>query len=81
MNRILRAPGHDYTSRCIYMITLNKNPLIKKFGTLSGDYRISSGEKNCAVVNLSEIGNAIKKYSSISSFQAEILHCVKPAAY
>lgn len=61
MNRILRAPGHDYTSRCIYMITLNKNPLIKKFGTLSGDYRIPSGEKNCAVVNLSEIGNAIKK--------------------
>lgn len=45
MNRILRAPGHDYTSRCIYMITLNKNPLIEKFGTLSGDYRIPSGEK------------------------------------
>ena len=38
MNRILRAPGHD-------MITLNNNPLIEKFGTLSGDYRIPSGEK------------------------------------
>ncbi len=31
MNKTLRAPWHDYTGRCIYMVTINKNPLTKDF--------------------------------------------------
>lgn len=60
MNQILRAPWHDYTSRCIYMVTINKSPLVKDFGALAGDYRISAGEKGCSFVQASDIGCAIK---------------------
>lgn len=60
MNRILRAPWHDYTSRCIYMVTLNKSPLTGGFGKLGGDYQIPVGERGCSYVQASEIGTAIK---------------------
>lgn len=61
MNRILRAPWHDYTQRSIYMITLNKNPLGKDFGILQGDYRFPAGERGSSFVSASVIGSAIKE--------------------
>lgn len=60
MNRILRAPWHDYTQRCIYMITLNKNPLMENFGILQGDYRIQTGQKGAAFISSTALGKAIK---------------------
>lgn len=60
MNRILRAPWHDYTQRCIYMVTLNKNPLGKDFGILCGDYRIPSGQPGSSFIKASKTGTAIK---------------------
>lgn len=60
MNRILRAPWHDYTQRCIYMITLNKNPLMENFGILQGDYRIPPGQKGAAFISSTALGKAIK---------------------
>lgn len=60
MNRILRAPWHDYTQRCIYMITLNKNPLMENFGILQGDYRIQTGQKGGAFISSTALGKAIK---------------------
>lgn len=60
MNRILRAPWHDYTQRCIYMITLNKNPLMENFGILQGDYRIPTGQKGGAFISSTALGKAIK---------------------
>lgn len=60
MNGILRAPWHNYTSRCIYMVTLTKSPFAKDFGILTGDYRIPFGEKGSAFVVASELGSAIK---------------------
>lgn len=60
MNRILRASWHDYTQRCIYMITLNKNPLVKDFGILMGDHRIPVGQKGSSFVSATMIGSAIK---------------------
>lgn len=60
MNRILRAPWHDYTQRCIYMITLNKNPLMENFGILQGDYRIPTGQKGAAFISSTALGKAIK---------------------
>lgn len=60
MNRFLRAPWHDYTQRCIYMVTLNKNPLINDFGVLTGDYKIPYGQHGCPLVSASRIGEAIK---------------------
>lgn len=60
MNKILRAPWHDYTQRCIYMITLNKNPLMENFGILQGDYRIPAGQKGAAFISSTALGKAIK---------------------
>ena len=60
MNKILRAPWHDYTSRCIYMVTLNKSPNVKAFGTLEGDCQIPAGQKGSPFVSATEIGCAIK---------------------
>lgn len=60
MNRILRAPWHDYTQRCIYMITLNKNPLMEYFGILQGDYWIPTGQKGAAFISSTNLGKAIK---------------------
>lgn len=61
MNRILRAPWHDYTQRCIYMVTLNKFPGVKDFGTLEGDFQIAVGQKGGSFVSESENGRAIKE--------------------
>lgn len=60
MNRILRAPWHDYTQRCIYMVTLNKNPLGEDFGILCGDYRIPDGQPGGSFIKASNTGTAIK---------------------
>lgn len=51
MNKILRAPWHDYTSRCIYMITLNKSPFVEDFGMFAGDYRIPVGQYGSSFVS------------------------------
>lgn len=61
MNQRQRAPWHDYTQRCIYMVTLNKSPHIEEFGTLKGDYRIPHGQAGCPTVEPSLIGKAIKE--------------------
>lgn len=61
MNRILRAPWHDYTQRCIYMVTLNKFPGVKNFGTLEGDFQIAVGQRGGSFVSESENGRAIKE--------------------
>ena len=60
-NRLLRAPWHDYTERCIYMLTLNKAPLVPNFGSLVGDYRIPHGHKGSPCVAASPVGAAIKE--------------------
>lgn len=60
MNRILRAPWHDYTKRCIYMVTLNKSPLIKDFGCLEGDCHVPLDQKGSPYVSVSYVGSAIK---------------------
>ena len=60
-NRLLRAPWHDYTGRCIYMVTLNKAPLVPNFGSLVGDYRIPHGHKGSPCIVASAVGAAIKE--------------------
>lgn len=60
MNRILRAPWHDYTRRCIYMVTLNKSPQAERFGSLEGDPRLRVGWIGSPFVSASSIGSAIK---------------------
>lgn len=60
-NGLLRAPWHDYTERCIYMLTLNKAPLVPDFGSLAGDYWIPHGHKGCPCVVASPVGAAIKE--------------------
>lgn len=58
-----RRVGHDYQSRCIYMITL-----VVKLGTLSGD-----GETTPAVVEPSPLGQAvIQSLRDIPTFYPEI---------
>lgn len=61
MDKILRAPWHDYTCRCIYMVTLKKSPFIEAFGELGGDYRLPAGAKGASFIKASHTGNAIKE--------------------
>lgn len=61
MNKILRAPWHDYTRRCIYMVTLTKSPFVKDFGVLAGDWRIPAGQPGSSFVSTTPIGSAVKK--------------------
>lgn len=61
MNEIYRAPWHDYTQRCIYMVTLSKSSLIRNFGTLEGDSGIPPGQIGSSFVSPSETGSAIKE--------------------
>ncbi len=61
MNRILRAPWHDYTQRCIYLVTLNKSPLVENFGSLEGDCHLPAGTKGSSFIRTSVVGLAIKK--------------------
>lgn len=57
---IYRAPWHDYRSRCIYMVTMNKAAGMKDFGSLAGDVRIPRGQVGSPFVSTSEVGAAIK---------------------
>lgn len=59
-NRLLRAPWHDYTGRCIYMVTINKHPATPAFGVLAGDYRLPLGQPGCSFISTSATGTAIK---------------------
>lgn len=69
MNKILRAPWHDYTQRCIYMVTFNKGPHAEVFGFLEGDYRIPIGQKGSSYIWPQGPAARSKKFfgSSISS--------------
>ena len=60
MNKILRAPWHDYTSRCIYMVTITKSPQAERFGSLEGDHRLPVGRIGSPFVSASSTGSAIK---------------------
>lgn len=61
MNRILRAPWHDYTQRCIYLVTLNKSPLVESFGSLEGDCHLPAGTKGSSFIRATAVGSAIRK--------------------
>lgn len=65
----LRAPWHDYTGRCIYMVTLAKAPEAPCFGMVAGDYRIAPGSPGCAFVSTYPTGSAIK--NALRSFFSE----------
>lgn len=81
-NGLLRAPWHDYTERCIYMLTLNKAPLVPDFGALVGDHRIPNGHKGSPCVVASPIGAAIKqglhKFPQIQPKIRVLLYAIMP---
>ncbi|MDE6464084.1 MAG: hypothetical protein K2L16_05585 [Muribaculaceae bacterium] len=56
-----RAPWHDYTSRCIYMITINKSPRCPSFGKLEGSPLIPAGQAGSSFIQASHTGSAIKQ--------------------
>lgn len=58
--QILRAPWHDYRSRCIYMVTMCKAAGVREFGMLAGDYRVPRGQFNSPFVSTTPVGMAIK---------------------
>ena len=60
MPRQFRAAWHNYSSRCIYLITINKAPGIGIFCHLAGDYRLKHGTPGCSYVIPTDIGKAIK---------------------
>ncbi len=54
-----RAWWHDYHSRSIYLITINKKNYAPSFGELSGDWRIPVGSPNSPYIVYSELGKSI----------------------
>ncbi len=56
-----RASWHDYTSRCIYNLTLLKHPACPPFGNLVGDCYKPIGSPGSSYICASEIGKAIKE--------------------
>ncbi len=56
-----RASWHDYTSRCIYHITLLKHPDAPFFGSLAGDYQMPIGTPGSSYIISSDTGKAIKQ--------------------
>lgn len=56
-----RASWHDYTSRCIYHITLLKHPDAPCFGRLMGDCHLPIGTPGSSYLCASDTGKAIKQ--------------------
>lgn len=54
-----RAWWHDYYSRSIYLITINKKPNSPVFGQLAGDWRIPVGYPNSPYIMYSDLGKNI----------------------
>lgn len=59
-SQIYRAKWHDYRSRCIYMITINKRDRIPDFGILSGDWSLPVGAPGCSFVAQTVLGKIIR---------------------
>lgn len=55
-----RAYWHNYYSRSIYLITLNKRPEAPVLGTLGGDWYILPGGSNSPFIRFSEVGNLVR---------------------
>lgn len=73
-----RARWHDYTKRCIYLITLIKSPEVEYFGALGGNVSIPPGQVGCSFVISYRIGNAIKR--ALREFY-EIESCARVLQY
>lgn len=73
-----RAPWHDYTGRCIYMITLRKAELVEDFGRLAGSHLVPRGERGRSYISASRVGQAIKQvlmhFSEMVEPKAQVLH-------
>lgn len=68
-NGCLRAPWHDYRSRCIYMITINAAPGMPPFSTLAGRPGDHYHPPLCV---RTEIGEII--HNEISAIKSEFPH-------
>lgn len=55
-----RNRWHDYTSRCIYMVTITKSPECPTFGFLRGSTNIPVGTPGSVYLKSSGLGNQIK---------------------
>ena len=55
-----RCIGHDYGSRCIYLITMTTEERKPLFGQLRGDADVPEGASDAPYIELSELGKAVK---------------------
>lgn len=56
-----RARWHDYRSKCIYHITLMKDPAVESFGRIGGDWRIKPGNPGSPYLVASPTGRKVKE--------------------
>lgn len=68
--QLYRARWHDYRSRCIYMITLNKRDDVPEFGRVAGDWSLPVRTPGASFIELSEIGRIVRN----TLYQ---LHCIE----
>lgn len=61
MSRNYRADWHDYKSKCIYHITLMKNPDMPRFGYIAGDCSIPAGSRGSSYLSASPLGRVVKE--------------------
>lgn len=61
MSKNYRARWHDYTSRCIYHITLMKGAGMPPFGYLAGDCSLPVGTPGSSNLRASRLGRAVKE--------------------
>ncbi len=55
-----RNRWHDYTSRCIYMVTITKSPECPSFGFLRGSTNIPVGTPGSVYLKSTDLGDQIK---------------------
>lgn len=56
-----RAEWHDYRDKCIYHITLKKNPDVADFGRICGDCDIAPGSPGSPYLAASALGRVVKE--------------------
>lgn len=68
-----RRVGHDYKSRCIYMVTLTTEERRPLLGRLVGNPDASHGDADAPRVELSELGQSVKMcLKSIEAYHPEV---------
>lgn len=76
---LARAAWHDYSDRCIYLVTFNAAPGIPAFSTIEAESQTNNLSAVCRLSRLGEIINSeIRNLPSYFPHISVLRHCVMP---